>query len=80
MLASDCATCGTVAAVMGPAVQPNPYISTGNNTQPGAVLAPGSAYLPNAAPITSGGDNPFIGGYVGLRRATPYDYARGGPS
>jgi hypothetical protein len=75
-----CEQCGTPAAFMGPALQPNPVSSSGINTQPGAALAPGSIYVPTVIPAVSGGDAPFIGGYAGLRRATPYDYARGGPS
>ena len=78
--AQPCEQCGTPAAYMGPALQLNPMASNGNNTQPGAALAPGAVYIPTAIPQVSGGDQPFIGGYVGIRRATPYDYARGGPS
>ena len=78
--AQPCEQCGTPAAFMGTALQPNPVTSSGINTQPGAALAPGAIYVPTVIPAVSGGDAPFIGGYAGLRRATPYDYARGGPS
>lgn len=72
---------GTVAEPMGPALQANPVQTSGINTQPGAALAPYNASsIPTMIPIISGGDSPMIGGYVGLRQATPYDYARGGPS
>ena len=76
-----CEQCGTVAASMGPALQPNPNVSNGINAQPGVATYPtGSMYIPTGVPQISGGDYPTVGGYVGLRRATPYDYARFGPA
>lgn len=58
-----------------------PQASNGINAQPGVALFPLSAmYVPTPAPVVSGGDNPWVGGYVGARLATPYDYARFGPS
>ena len=74
-------TLGSVAAPVGSVLELNPMVSNGINTQPGAALAsPMGGNIPSVVPAVSGGDNPFVGGYTGISRATPYDYARGGPS
>ena len=77
--AAPCMQCGTPAAPMGPALQPNPAYT--GNTQPGVASLPsGAIYVPTPRPALSGGDIPTVSGYSGLRRATRYDYARGGPA
>jgi len=77
--AAPCAECGTPAAPMGPALQPNPAATA--NIQPAVASLPsGSIYVPTPAPTFNGGDIPTVRGYTGLPRATRYDYARGGPA
>jgi hypothetical protein len=60
-----------------------PAVSNGNtNTQEGAGLfqGPFATNIPVPPPVLSGGDNPFVTGYVGLRIVDPYTTARFGPS
>jgi hypothetical protein len=71
---------GSPAALAGPVLELNPMASNGIGSQPAAGLVPAGQNVPTAVPAVSGGDNPFTSGYVGLQVATPYDYARGGPS
>ena len=71
---------GSPAALTGPPLQPNPTPVTPTSQQAGAATIGTAAYIPTPIPPVGGGDNAFVGGYVGLPRQSKYDIARGGAS